>query len=181
MPRIRVQTPDEVRMIGLPNCSSLVIRLEAHNQRDTLQLSAEAKLEGGHAVIDHVRWDFNELPVGSTIEMISMTNAGLTDRFDPPDAAVPLPSVEGESELALALAQLEDQQAAHHRKVALAELQQAAEQLGELSPSDPYDEVTKCCSFCGRSRLEVNRMVASMTASMCDACIRDASELIKDA
>ena len=35
------------------------------------------------------------------------------------------------------------------------------------------------CSFCGRSSLEVNSMVAGPEVYVCDRCVEDASSIIK--
>jgi hypothetical protein len=83
MPRIRIRTPDGERIVGTPNCSTLTVRLLAHAQRSTLQLRADAELNGGDTVLERWTWDFPELKDDATIELISERG----ERYDPADAS----------------------------------------------------------------------------------------------
>jgi hypothetical protein len=174
MPRIRVKTPAEIRFIGTQNCSGLTVSLEGQNQRDTLQIRAEATLIGGESIIEQLRWDFDEIPVGSTVELTSMPDSDVASRFDPPDAA----TRQARPESLVKPVQAIEVDVDFERDAVLAELQKVADQLARRNPEDPHEDITRYCYFCGRSRLEVNRMVASPKASICDSCIHDAVELI---
>ena len=47
-----------------------------------------------------------------------------------------------------------------------------------MSDKDKNNDIVNC-SFCGRSSLEVNSMVAGPGVYVCDRCVEDASSIIK--
>jgi|SRR6478672_564429 len=83
MPRIRIRTPGEKRVVGTPNCSTLTVESVAIAQRASLQLPAEAKLTGGGTLLEHWVWEFAELDEHARIDLIAEPG----DTFDPPAAS----------------------------------------------------------------------------------------------
>src|SRR5688572_26860656 len=151
MPRIRIRTPSGERIVGTPNCSSLTIRLDAHAQRSSLQLRADAQLIVGNAVIEHWSWDFPEFSDKATIELVSEPAAGPAVRYDPPDAShtprVPvLPHSRAQS-----LAEIQTVES--ELKAIEAELKAVA---GAQRPQMP----SVYCSFCGKDQEDVRKLVA---------------------
>ena len=47
-----------------------------------------------------------------------------------------------------------------------------------MSDKEKNNDIVNC-SFCGRSSLEVNSMVAGPEVYVCDRCVEDASSIIK--
>ena len=47
-----------------------------------------------------------------------------------------------------------------------------------MSDQEKNNDIVNC-SFCGRSSLEVNSMVAGPGVYVCDRCVEDASSIIK--
>ena len=83
MPRIRIRTPGEKRVVGTPNGSTLTVESVAIAQRASLQLPAEAKLTGGGTLLEHWVWEFAELDEHARMDLIAEPG----DTFDPPAAS----------------------------------------------------------------------------------------------
>lgn len=154
MPRIRVITSSgEERIVRTPNCSTLTVTLLARSQRPALELRADAKLVGGEDTLEHWVWDFSEVQQPARIELISESS----DRYDPPDSSgsdAPTPLTE--------------------QPAATAELRAIEAEMKSLEASLKgyrFQVARDTCSFCGRPKDEVNRMIAGPVVMICDDCI----------
>jgi len=185
MPRIRIRTSEGERTVGTTNCSLLTIQLVAYSQRHTLQLRADAKLIAGDSVLEHVSWEWPELSNTTSVELISDPASSPYAAYDPPDV-LHQPKV-------TTTIDVEQQRAAElDYQVAQRELQEAVEQLatitGRTVPS--IEETRAChsnsdsrlpyCSFCGKSKNEVRKLVAGPAVFICDECVQIANEVLAD-
>jgi ClpX C4-type zinc finger len=172
VPRIRIRTPYEERIVGTPNCSTLTIRLDARAQRSSLQLRADAQLIGGNAVIEHWSWEFAELPDKTTIELVSEPASGPGVRYDPPDSSRgPRTSILPKAEAAS-----REEIEAVERDLKALENDLRAIAGAKYTPA----RASLYCSFCGKSQEEVRKLVAGPAVFICDECIQIANDIIAD-
>lgn len=65
------------------------------------------------------------------------------------------------------------------RETVIAQLNELAASLKKLS-GDNTDRLDFTCSFCGRDKNDVERMVQGATAMICGACIADCNEMVNE-
>ena len=184
MPRIRIRTSEGERVVGTSNCSVLSVELVAHAQRHTLQLRADAKLLAGDSVLEHYSWAWPELSDTTTIELISEPSASPYAAYDPADA-LHLPKTAPSIALEQQRAEGIDYQIAER------ELQEAIKQLEVISrcaapiAMPEAQEINAhqrsvCCSFCGKSQAEVQKLIAGPAAYICGECLQIAYKMLNE-
>ena len=138
-----------------------------------MQLTTEAKLTAGEHVLQRWTWDFGELDNRSTVELISEPG----DRFDPPDAsyepreaAILEEHARGDIDFEAALREFKLMAAAIERIDVRARPSMQRSKL-DVGP------ITHLCSFCGRGREAVRKLIAGPAVAICDECISAANEL----
>jgi hypothetical protein len=162
MATIKVQIDDNpARIIGAENATTVSVKVVDGCDWQTPAVYASAYLRDGDTLIEHRGWEF---PLVSPRAVISIT-LGQTDKPDPPDVT----DIMHEPLLPDDRKTLE---------VKAAELEQQAINLQkQLSGSpcakgDPaMAELHVYCSFCGKSKNEVRKIIAGPAVYICDECI----------
>ncbi len=174
MPRIRIRTSEGERVVGTSNCSTLTVQLTSHAQRPAVELKAEALLKVGERVLQSWIWDFPEISNDATVELIS--EPGFL--FDPPDKSVEF--VELEEERRPTKADIDFEAATKEFEVLAQMLAKVSGKPVQTSinTNNPVELSSIECSFCGKSKDEVKKLIAGPSVAICNECNASVSEMM---
>lgn len=150
---------------GASDQTSNSLRLNGGEGFDSPQLSVSAFKVAGEKLEKHYRWNFPALEVGDRIT-IRVSEEGLPDKPTVVDTA---PSSITKDEKALMTHEVRKLRSLTRKLVA----QAVEEDAHQGDTRELY------CSFCGKSRTEVDQLIAGPSASICNDCVSACVEIAK--